>query len=1087
MVSVFWQLIPEGKRMFRRRNERKRTSGKALAVILALAMVFGLMPAMSMSVMANEISTLGDEYMKPVITDEGVTFSLARSDRSLYVSSDTTTWSEDTCEWYVVSSYGGVITITSKITVQGDVNLILGDGHTLEAKGGIYVPKGSSLTIYGQDGGTGKLIAGGASKNAGIGGSGLNDSTNVVEESGAITINGGVITAVGGVYGAGIGGGDCQESGQITINGGVITATGGEAAAGIGGSGQGGPGHVTINGGTITAVGGRCGSGIGNGSYGVGGDVTINGGTITATAGADTGAGIGTTLTGGKMSVTINRGLVTAAGTSTSGAGINGGNGGSVTINGGDVTAKADHNGSQGAGIGAENGKVQIYGGKVSASANTRDAITGELILGDLIGVYANANSSGKPYQIGGSVSDRYGAMSTKTSIVDYQYPKVKNGKVTFSKKTITDFVSVDPDVKEWSDGWYVVDMDEALEGGVTVTGTVNLILCDRFKLDISGPIWVNEGNTLNIFCQSGGSGTLNVTAPEFNQPGIGGSGSAGTITINGGIINATGMTYGAGIGGGYNSDGGTITINGGTVTAVSGYGCAAIGSGYNAPDDQPSEIGTITINGGTVTARAGYGGGAGIGGGRYSIGGTITINGGIVDARGEHGAGIGGGMNGKCELITINGGDVTGYNQTDGTGTAMGSGIGSGASGSFGELTINGGTVTGYANKNTSSGSNSDGAGIGGGRYGRMGTITINNGTVTGISNDTGAGIGGGYSSEGGTITVNGGTVTGGCTGKGAGIGSGQYGGAGTIEINGGSVIAYADNETGDVQAIGMGVEGTGSGTLILKEGVAVYDNQSASGTPYQIGGTVTDRYPYMSTAVLYVVDSYGNKFYKKSGQPEAVNTVLKNKKISYQVIKDSKSDPQVTVKGLVNKSLTSVGIPATVTFHGVTYKVTKIKASAFKAKTKITKVSIGANVTSIGHYAFKGCTALASVTGCTGVKIIGKQAFYGCTSLAGAAIGSKVTTINDLAFYKCTALAKITIPATTKTIGKKAFMGCKNLKTVVIKTTKLTTGTVGAYAFKSINSKAVVKVPKAKLSAYKTLLKKRGITGANQTIKGF
>ena len=62
-------------------------------------------------------------------------------------------------------------------------------------------------------------------------------------------------------------------------------------------------------------------------------------------------------------------------------------------------------------------------------------------------------------------------------------------------------------------------------------------------------------------------------------------------------------------------------------------------------------------------------------------------------------------------------------------------------------------------------------------------------------------------------------------------------------------------------------------------------------------------------------------------------------------------------------------------------------------------------------------------------------------------------------------------------KTIGESAFSGCKKLKNITIKTKKLTTKKVGSKAFKGIHKKAVIKVPKSKLKAYKTMLKKRGI----------
>ena len=80
----------------------------------------------------------------------------------------------------------------------------------------------------------------------------------------------GSLTATGGYFGAGIGGGSAK-AGQVTITGGTITATG-EDGAGIGG-GQGnmssnaGNADIEISGGTITAAGGDLSAGIGGGTF----------------------------------------------------------------------------------------------------------------------------------------------------------------------------------------------------------------------------------------------------------------------------------------------------------------------------------------------------------------------------------------------------------------------------------------------------------------------------------------------------------------------------------------------------------------------------------------------------------------------------------------------------------------------------------------------------------------------------------------------------------------------------------------------------------------------------------------------------
>ena len=93
--------------------------------------------------------------------------------------------------------------------------------------------------------------------------------------------------------------------------------------------------------------------------------------------------------------------------------------------------------------------------------------------------------------------------------------------------------------------------------------------------------------------------------------------------------------SYGAGIGGGYDSISSNITISGGSVTATSTSG-AGIGGGFMSTGSN------ITISGGSVTATSGSG--AGIGGGPGYAGSDITISGGSVTATSDSGAGIGGG-----------------------------------------------------------------------------------------------------------------------------------------------------------------------------------------------------------------------------------------------------------------------------------------------------------------------------------------------------------------------------------------------------------------------------------------------------------
>ena len=169
--------------------------------------------------------------------------------------------------------------------------------------------------------------------------------------------------------------------------------------------------------------------------------------------------------------------------------------------------------------------------------------------------------------------------------------------------------------------------------------------------------------------------------------------------------------------------------------------------------------------------------------------------------------------------------------------------------------------------------------------------------------------------------------------------------------------------------------------------------------------------------------------------------------------------SGSTATVTGPKSKNATKLTIPATIQANGKTYNVTAIKASAFKGMKKLTTVTIGKNVKTIGKNAFASCVKLKKVTG-----------------------GAALTTIGEAAFKGDKVLAAITIPAKVKSIGKNAFNGCAKLKTITIKTTKLTTKNVGANAFKGIYKKATFKVPKAKKSAYTTLVTKKG---APKTVK--
>ena len=57
--------------------------------------------------------------------------------------------------------------------------------------------------------------------------------------------------------------------------------------------------------------------------------------------------------------------------------------------------------------------------------------------------------------------------------------------------------------------------------------------------------------------------------------------------------------------------------------------------------------------------------------------------------------------------------------------------------------------------------------------------------------------------------------------------------------------------------------------------------------------------------------------------------------------------------------------------------------------------------------------------------------------------------------------------------------FYNCKKLRIIIIKTSALSSKTIGAKAFTGTYSKPTVRVPVKKLNSYKKLLKSKGMSG--------
>ena len=474
-----------------------------------------------------------------------VSSTLPANNSNAVVVSSTTTAMQSGC-WYVVSEDA---TVADRITVNGDVNLVLCDGATLTAEQGISVTDGNSLTIYSQSGNTGKLVASvpnadGSMYNAAIGGD-RDDrahNTGTPVKAGTINIHGGDINATA-VYGAaGIGQAREGEASTINIYGGKITASGG---TGIGGTG------ATVHLGWcresddfINSKGFR-GTVVFDKAFAI--DGTNFGATLESIAGKKI---VPTTKNFYTVTFQPNNDSQMDALCMLSG----------TTIPEPDIPFKARH---------------------------------------QFAGWYDNVGFSGSAYDFTTAVNRTFTLYAKWDNVAPISYIDADGHTVN----DFTDYTPLENCYTELPEGTYFVGKNTTVSSRIELGGTVNLILGDGATLTAEKGIHVAEYNTLNIFVQRAGTGAL--TASVASGTAIGADNSdysiglrqAGTIRIYGGIITANTGAFSNAIGGARGVGSGDIYIYGGTVTATAGEHGFAIGSGSFGG-------GTISILGGKITAN---------------------------------------------------------------------------------------------------------------------------------------------------------------------------------------------------------------------------------------------------------------------------------------------------------------------------------------------------------------------------------------------------------------------------------------------------------------------------------------------------
>ena len=477
-----------------------------------------------------------------------VSSTLPANNSNAVVVSSTTTAMQSGC-WYVVSEDA---TVADRITVNGDVNLVLCDGATLTAQNGISVTDGHSLTIYSQSGNTGKLVASvpdasGSMYNAAIGGDRY-DTTNhtaTTVNAGTITIHGGVINATAAYGAAGIGQAYGGEAGTINIYGGKITASGG---TGIGGTG------ATVHLGWCRESDDFI------ESQGFRGTVVFD------KAFAIDGTNFGATLESiaGNKIVPTTKTLYTVTFQPNNGSTVD-----ELCMLSGTTIPEPD---------------IPFKAGRQFA------------------GWYDNEGFSGSAYDFTTAVNRTFTLYAKWDNVAPLSYIDADGHTVN----DFTDYTPLENCYTELPEGTYFVGKNTTVSSRIELGGTVNLILGDGATLTAEKGIHVAGYNTLNIFVQSAGTGAL--TASVASGTAIGADNSdysiglrqAGTIRIYGGIITANTGAFSNAIGGTLSAGCGDIYIYGGTVTATAGEHGLAIGS-------ESYEGGTISILGGKITANNSY------------------------------------------------------------------------------------------------------------------------------------------------------------------------------------------------------------------------------------------------------------------------------------------------------------------------------------------------------------------------------------------------------------------------------------------------------------------------------------------------
>ena len=499
---------------------------------------------------------------------------------------------------------------------------------------GIFVAGSNTLTIDGD----GELKVSGGAYAAGIGGS---HETKSKSKNGKITINGGVITAVGGSNAAGIGSGYTSEKGgDITINGGKVTVRGGQYAAAIGG-GYTGCANVTVNSGSVFPTAGSKAYAIGAG-YSASGS-SANRFNLSAIYSTSAKVSPAAKNSAGKavFPVTFDMGMHDCLVTG-------------IVIDSADKTFKDIWT--------DESGNLTLW----------LEPTGGDIVTVTITAVDATGTETKKSW---GYRMDDDGSYEFSRDILTVDGSPVVGGKdssgsgwsynhstkalvFTTGSHTVSGN-STNGTIRLVAKGGDIALNLEQLTLGTASSYLSPFVVSNRCTITLVGDSAIEcySNPDAKYASQAGSQYTAGVEVPEGASLVIEGDGSltanggiagagigsrgqnlkAGSITINGGYVYATGgggkAGGGAGVGGGNGGGVESILVTGGYLYAVGGKGAAGIGAGNNGPS---LADGAFRVTGGTVVAERGAGGFSDFvtssgGGSSVTVGKSIVIDGGSV------------------------------------------------------------------------------------------------------------------------------------------------------------------------------------------------------------------------------------------------------------------------------------------------------------------------------------------------------------------------------------------------------------------------------------------------------------------------